>query len=288
MITHIKDPNSDKCIVFVHGLGGSINTFKSFKEYLNRKWNISYGILIFFFVYYRELLGDKLKFTIIDKLLFACKALFAKRNLYNAIQLEKYIDSNCADCKDIILVAHSMGGLISRQYLVNCRNNQKDIRKIKMLITYATPHNGSYVANYVSFLGTIPILKQIYNFITRLIKTRIFPQIGDLTSFSTFISNLNKEWTNLGLESKVKFIRVIANYDQVVKPESANLHNRDFGNTYHYDYDHFNIITPPINSVEFPPIDLLLERISLLSFSEEYFDELEEEINYDDTDNDTF
>jgi pimeloyl-ACP methyl ester carboxylesterase len=287
MITHIKDPNSDKCIVFVHGLGGSKYTFKKFAEYLNSKWSLEYGFLTFYFDYYKgifALFGN----NSLSKIIFIFKVILAKRNLHNANELDKYIDINCADCKDIVLVAHSMGGLVSRQYLVNCRNNQKDIRKIKMLITYATPHNGSHVANHFSFLTQVPIVKQIYSFISRLLKTRIFPQIGDLTTFSSFINNLNEEWTKFDLERKVKFIRVVANYDQLVKSNSANLHDRDVVNIHNFDYDHFTLISPPSNSVQFDPINLLIERIGLLTFSEEYFSELDAELNYDELDHDTY
>lgn len=51
------------------------------------------------------------------------------------------IDSN----QEIVIVAHSMGGLVSRLYL----NKFKPQRKIK-LITLGTPHQGSLVANKIN------------------------------------------------------------------------------------------------------------------------------------------
>ena len=157
-----------------------------------------------------------------------------------------------------------------------------------MLVTYGTPHNGSHIADIITSFSRIPLVKQFYNIISKLSNFRIIPQLGDLSSFSTFINNLNLQWRDLRLDSKIKFIRVIAQHDQFVKADSAKLHNEDFGNIEEFEYDHFTLIAPTEKAEQFPPIDMLFERIAILSFTEEYFEELDEEINYDDTENDTF
>ena len=76
MITHIKDPDSDKIIVFIHGLGGSKFTWYNFANYFNKKWSSKYGFLLGYFTYYRtfinkDFLTSKFKKQWISKLINA-------------------------------------------------------------------------------------------------------------------------------------------------------------------------------------------------------------------------
>jgi len=288
MITHIKDPNSDKYIVFIHGLGGSKKTFKRFSEYLSENWKLDFGFMTLFFSYYKELFENKVisfLFPIFPS--FIIKSVWSKRNDYNADRLDKYIDNECKNCSNIIIVAHSMGGLVARQYLVNCRKSQKDIRKIKMLITYGTPHKGSHIASLLS-INNIPVLRNIYNLISTRFNYRISPQIGDLAELNHFIVKLNEEWRDYDLERKLLFIRVIGTTDKLVRAESGHLHAEDIENIHRFEYGHSKLIKPSDRVTKFPPIDLFIDKISSLKYEEEYFEELEEEINYDETETENF
>lgn len=284
MITHINDPNSDKCIVFIHGLGGSQKTFKNFSIYLNSNWTFNYGILLFYFSYYKNLFNSKLLYIIPKKLIFIIKAIWSKRNLHNAKKLKKYIDKYCNDSNNIILVAHSMGGLVARQFLVNCKKENVDIRNIRMLCTFATPHNGSHVARKISVINKIPLLKNLYIFLSKKLGYRLSPQIGDLSNLSEFLDQLNKDWRDFNVERDLKFIRIGGTKDKLVKVYSSNLHNDDLNNVFYYEYGHSELISPLMNSVIFSPIDKFLEKLNFLEIQEEYFEELEEEINYDNED----
>ncbi|WP_312394427.1 alpha/beta fold hydrolase [Chryseobacterium sp.] len=288
MITHIKDPKSDKYIVFIHGLGGSKNTFKKFSEYLSENWRLDFGFMTLFFSYYKALFDNKvirILFLLFPS--FIIKSIWSKRNDYNADQLDKYIDNECKNCNNIIIVAHSMGGLVARQYLVNCRKSQKDIRKIKMLITYGTPHKGSHIASLLS-INNIPGARDIYNFFSEKFNYRISPQIGDLAELNKFIVKLNEEWRDYDLERKLLFIRVIGTTDKFVRAESGHLHEKDLENIYRFEYGHSKLIKPSNGITEFPPIDLFIDKISSLRYEEEYFEELEEEINYDEIETEDF
>jgi len=293
MITHIKDPNSDKCIVFIHGLGGGLNTFKKFSIYLNSKWNLNYGVLIYLFGYYKKIFYYKAPLWIpnwiinmFGGLTFLLKALWSKRNSHNVELLEDYIKNNCNNFENIILVAHSMGGLIARQYLVNCKKNKIDIRKIRMLCTFATPHNGSHVAKSISFLSYIPILKKGYDYFSNLFRYRLSPQIGDLSNLNKFIKNLNNDWRDLNVDSDLQFVRIGGTKDWLVKTNSSNLHSDDLDNVFYYDYDHSGLISPNIKDSAFDPIDKFIEKLKFIEDKEEYFEELDLEIDYDNRDDD--
>ena len=58
-------------------------------------------------------------------------------------QLAQRIDEVCAACdaQQVILVAHSMGGLVSRSYIA-----RHGIAQVERLITFASPHQGSELA----------------------------------------------------------------------------------------------------------------------------------------------
>ncbi|MEC5158374.1 esterase/lipase family protein [Chryseobacterium sp. MP_3.2] len=286
MISHIKDPNSDKCIVFIHGLGGGPNTFTKFSIYLDSKWDLNYGIILFFFSFYKNIFNSKFLIVFPNFILLFLKAVWSKRNLENANKLKVYIDKNCSNSNNIVLVGHSMGGLVARQFLVNCKKDNIDIRNIRMLCTFATPHNGSQFANFLSIINKIPILKSLYLFLSKKFNYRLSPQIGDLSSLSYFLDKLNKDWRDYNLEAELDFIRIGGTKDWLVKTNSSNMHNDDLNNVFYFDYGHSQLITPLKNMKTFAPIDKFIEKINLLEIQEEYFEELEVEIDYDNEDSD--
>jgi pimeloyl-ACP methyl ester carboxylesterase len=73
-----------------------------------------------------------------------------KDNAFAAQKLADHIDAarnRHGDSVKIILVAHSMGGLVSRYYLESGQfNNRPGFAKVTQLITLGTPHNGAALA----------------------------------------------------------------------------------------------------------------------------------------------
>jgi pimeloyl-ACP methyl ester carboxylesterase len=57
------------------------------------------------------------------------------------------------DHKQTVFLAHSMGGIIVRQFLLN---NQDRISKVPMIFFYATPTNGSDLASIAKFASANP------------------------------------------------------------------------------------------------------------------------------------
>ena len=271
MITHITDPYSDKCIVFIHGLGGGTKTFTKFSIYLNSKWNLNYGIVLFFFSYYKNIFNSKFLVVFPNFILLFLKAIWSKRNLENANKLKNYIDENCNSSNNIVLVGHSMGGLVARQFLVNCKKDNVDIRNIRMLCTFATPHNGSRFANRLSFINRIPVVKNVYFFLSNKFNYRLSPQIGDLSSLSYFLDKLNKDWRDYNVEKELDFIRIGGTKDWLVKIDSSNLHNDDLNNVFYFEYGHSQLIDPSENMKTFAPIDKFIEKLNLLEIKEVFY-----------------
>ncbi len=58
--------------------------------------------------------------------------------------------------KQMVIVAHSMGGLVARQFMItNNSSGQPWGNKIAKLITLATPHHGAYLANSDAIAGSL-------------------------------------------------------------------------------------------------------------------------------------
>jgi triacylglycerol esterase/lipase EstA (alpha/beta hydrolase family) len=284
MITHIKDPNSDRCIVFIHGLGGGPKTFNKFSEYLNSSWKLDYGVLIYCFTYYKNIFNSKFLSIIPNFIFFFLKAIWSKRNLENSLKLKEYIENNCVEDNNIFLVAHSMGGLVARQYLVDCKKNNIDIRKIRMLCTFATPHNGSAIARKFSIIDKIPLLNKLYKRLSNKLNYRLSPQIGDLSNLSEFLDQLNNDWRDFNIERDLKFIRIGGAKDRLVKEDSFKLHNDDLHNVFYYEYNHSGIISPVKDVKTFDPIDKFIEKLNQIEIEEEYFEEFDEDLDYEEND----
>lgn len=295
MITHIKDSESDKVLVFIHGLGGSKYTWSRFSEYLNNNWQSELALLIRYFTYYRVFVDKEavryrsnkilcpiidLTFSVCGILYFPFKAFWSKRNLHNVKLLEKYIEENCEGSRNIILIAHSMGGLIARQFLIDQTKQQNDISKYRLLVTYATPHQGSHWASRFSLLSRLILVRHIYDWISTFFNYRISPQIGDLAKLNRFISELEDEWSIYNISKNVALVRMVATKDFLVREQSAMLNHQDIQNVHYFEYGHSGIINPRMKK-GFRPIDLLIKELGKIKFEEEFFEELEEEIDYD-------
>jgi pimeloyl-ACP methyl ester carboxylesterase len=295
MITHIKDPESDKCIVFIHGLGGSKKTWLKFSKYLCHNWDSDFGFVFKYFLYYKIIFDEERIFnyfknrtlrSIIKGCLFIpsfcyliLKMFWSKRNSHNAKLLKEYIDKNCQGSKNIIMICHSMGGLIARQFLIDCRKDNIDIKRFKLLITYATPHNGSHRANYFT-IKNLRLLNYIYLKISKRINYRLSPQIGDLIFSNEFIQTIDNEWRDFNLERKILFLRIVAKKDFLVERNSAILHEKNIENIYEYEFTHSGIIRPENNFDDFGPIDVLIKALDTLNYEEEeYFEEVEVEMD---------
>ena len=104
--------------------------------------------------------------------------------------------------EEIIFVCHSLGGLIAKNYLINEERYNRP-HKIQKVIYFATPHNGSSLAN----IGSLIRFKH--------------NQLRQLCRNSEFLEILNKEWDLKKMDGKLKQQYVYGGQDRIVSKESA-------------------------------------------------------------------
>jgi triacylglycerol esterase/lipase EstA (alpha/beta hydrolase family) len=116
--------------------------------------------------------------------------------------LRTRIDNIFTNHSEIILVCHSLGGLIARRYLCDCVKRKEPI-KIKKLLLLSTPNQGSDLAKIAKWI-------LFFNKIAR-----------QLCKNSDFLDDLNIEWDEYLLKCKVKVQYIYGTNDNIVGKESA-------------------------------------------------------------------
>lgn len=104
--------------------------------------------------------------------------------------------------ESVILICHSMGGLVARQYLVDCAKNNIP-NYIDRALLLATPNSGATIA---------------------ALATKVFPsnqQLKLLAPFSEEITKLNDDWVKLLLEDSTRIKYVAGGADMIVSEPSA-------------------------------------------------------------------
>lgn len=202
-----SDPNT--AVLFIHGLGGSYKTWGKFANHLKLKWvnKTSYSIK------YDEYYPNEMWYDKIPIISYLIKIVTGPNIEELSEHLKTVVDEVCYDYEHVIIIAHSMGGLVSRKYIIETIKRKKKLGKVKALITYATPHLGSRHAN---------IFKVSLYFIFRYITFQKSEQIIDLSKKSDFLNKLNKEWSELRVEDKIKFTRVVGLNDWIVNSRSSS------------------------------------------------------------------
>jgi len=120
---------------------------------------------------------------------------------------------------DIIIIAHSAGGIVSRNVIV--RGNNKNI---KSLITVSTPHLGSDLATYGSILNDKMPFGNMFSRVMLPNEASASIPISQLKNRSTFLKSLNSQkHPNLCYVSIIKTGGYINN-------AFANIHSQDMNN----------------------------------------------------------
>src|SRR6185436_20973670 len=150
-----------------------------------------------------------------------------------AAGLKTEIEARFSHYGEISLVCHSLGGLVGRKmllehYLLQKHNEKFDegFPKMEKIIMYATPNNGSGLANAAKYVT---------------IRNR---QVRQLCRKAEFLQELNEKWMQLGAHNHYKGWYVIGGKDQVVNPDSVSMY---WGNTRCKTIigaDHFDIVKP--------------------------------------------
>lgn len=227
--------NKKNLVVFIHGLFGSDATWENnSKEYLTDilykrreiKGNFDLGNFN-----YKSVL--KKKYCLLKKYLLSIEEI--------SQSLKSEIEFCDKDYDNIILIGHSMGGLIAKQYLLNNLDNNK----VKLYISIATPHLGSDLANFV----------KVYN----------HPQINELERNGDYLVNLNREWINQTKNLPESYYLYGLNDKVVDRKSSVPDESIDEKYIYGFKEDHTSIVKQDENSRFFSCIVKILNKFYLKS-----------------------
>lgn len=228
----IGEDSCNTAVLFVHGLGGSYWTWNKFSIHLKKYWKEKDSFALEYDEYYvNQGIIHKIPFLNFFQKLW--KILRGPDISQLSQHLKTVVNQVCHDYENVIIIAHSMGGLIARKYIVDMLTETHSVGKVKALITYATPHQGSIWANYYLIVCAYFFEKFIRN----------SKQVAELSNRNDFITNLNKMWSDLRVEDKLNFIRVVGLDDWVVDPNSA-AYKADANVCRIAGKNHFNIIKP--------------------------------------------
>jgi predicted alpha/beta hydrolase family esterase len=177
-------------VVFIHGLSDNTKTWVNFIHYIKlSKLNSLFHIAYFTYPTWKLNWPWKKSAPKIETL---------------AHGLNTEIRHNWRNYKNIILVCHSMGGLIAKQHLVNSvTESLGEEQKIRCALFYATPHLGSQLANITS---------------------RFMPghnQIRQLAIGSDFVKELTSKWSFYGISETVSTCYIVGGMDKTVDEMSA-------------------------------------------------------------------
>ena len=189
-----------KLILFIHGLGGSDETWGNFKTFIAKDSSFD-GFDVKFYGYRSSLIRSKNVLSIFSKLLSFIIPQQRLPKIQDVAELLKTeIEERYSSYHEIYLITHSMGGLVARKYLYDMLKSKENLQ-VKKLMLYAVPNNGSDWAKF-----------------SKLYKHE---QIEQLDRDSDFIQHLNKEVENINLEAYMDVLYVIGKYDDVVNESSA-------------------------------------------------------------------
>jgi Putative serine esterase (DUF676) len=134
-----------RVIVFVHGLHGSRDT-----------WRAANG------AYWPQLIQTDPRFQNSD-VVVAEYPTPSMRGQYSTVQLSEILWHDLQrqkvwDHQEVVFIAHSLGGLITEEMLLN---HPADAARVPFIVSYATPHQGSFVASLARVYDSDPLLTDL-------------------------------------------------------------------------------------------------------------------------------
>lgn len=237
MIEFINQNNKKNLILFVHGFCGGEATWRngtarSFPELFFDDPEISKNYDIAHFSYFTKLLNLFTKAgkfsTLISRMLGTSHGKLANNisieEIGNLLRTEIRFRLQAYD--NIIVIAHSMGGLVTKSAITkNIEENSQ--LKIKLFISLAVPHQGAEAATF-----------------GKLISDNL--QIEGLSPLNDFIHKINDDWQKTSLRPTTKYFYGV--HDSVVKKTSAVPIDKEKSDAIPVDEDHTSITKPESQS----------------------------------------
>jgi uncharacterized alpha/beta hydrolase family protein len=275
-VTNTKKKN---LIIFIHGFIGGKETWiredgaKSILDYLKEDITINSIYDFAVFDYYTEFTHKIDKAKAIIARLFGRKTNPTKNidveNIAQMLKTEiKYLDK---DIKNIVLIAHSMGGLVAKSMIIE-NILEKNKSNVNLYVSLAVPHRGSNLATFGKIIFSNP-------------------QLENLQPLNEKIHKMNEQWLQLS-EKLPKTLYFQAKYDDIVPNIAAvSFDNRKVEVDY-TDDDHIGIVRPKqendivLKSLKFHLFHLLSEKnnstafeISNSSFRNKYYEQIWQKLN---------
>lgn len=274
MISFISTEGKKGVILFVHGFTGGAETWKpsngkSFPELLLTNPVIKENYSVAQFEYYSKfsvvINQASNLFAQLQNLIFRSSQKRIRKiseisELSEMLNTEIKIRLQAYDV--IIIIAHSMGGLVAKSLIVENLKTEM-VSKVKLFITLATPHSGATLATYSNLIS--PNL-----------------QIKDMKPLADFLVGVNDAWLKAKARPVTKYIYGLS--DTIVLKSSAVPIDKEKQDLYAVEEDHFSI-TKPAN--EHASVFKVVED-NILKFSPEATglhlssQSLESEAQYDD------
>lgn len=237
----LENKKHEMAIVFVHGLNGDSSTWRNssnrFADKLKSEKDVSENFSLHIFEYHTsivELSSLRKAFSIIPGLKFLSGLKKFNAGIRRiAMQLVTSLHELLRDYKVIVLVGHSMGGLIIKRALVEMQ--EEDLKKVKLFMSLSVPHHGAALAS---------IGAELMN----------NPQLIDLKTFSEFTNELTNSFSNLTIN--LKAIYQTGNQDKVVNEGSAIPAGVIAANRIDTDDNHYSVLT-----ISDPPSHLPYRRL---------------------------
>lgn len=209
---------SSKAVLFIHGYGGDvISTWSDFHELLLgcRKCR---GHDIFFYGYdglRADMNASAALFrTFLNRLLGETKSFFANNLPPSAKRPDNFRYG------ELVIVAHSLGAVISRRALIDATKEKSDwVRKIR-LVLYAPAHKGARVADLALETASSFNFLKLFGFAARFESPLVDALRRDSAELKTLLADVveaRKKDANKHLRA-VKVI--IAEYEKIVSNET--------------------------------------------------------------------
>jgi hypothetical protein len=233
MIEFVQNNKRENVILFIHGFTGGKETWKNveygyFFDQLLAVDGIAANFDVATFEYFTKLTSI---FADVDTVVGRLKSLFkniqpkAKKNIsVEEISelLKTRIRFDLAPYRNVIIVAHSMGGLVAKSCVL--KDLQQGLTsKVKMILSFAVPHLGADLATYGKLLSNNK-------------------QLNDLAPLSELCPAMNDEWVKYSIKPVIKYF--YGTYDGIVNKNSAVGTDNIVQDIIACDDDHLSIVKP--------------------------------------------
>jgi pimeloyl-ACP methyl ester carboxylesterase len=139
------DDLKPRVIVFVHGIHGSRET-----------WRAANG------AYWPQLIATDPHFQKSDVVVaeYPTPSMRGQLSTQQLSQIlwQKLKAQGVWDHSEVVFIAHSLGGILTEEMLLN---HPEDAARVRFIVSYSTPHEGSFVANLARIYDSDPLLTDL-------------------------------------------------------------------------------------------------------------------------------